>query len=169
MRIKIALTAIVTLTITACESAPKNPMDFQYWQRSSVSSAIYMQGPKAQQALHRDIARCVSEVKELQHLNKSKSPFIINKSTQRLHNPDQKKHMGYNTPEYNGYLLSEHTNYHDFDSCMAHKGWERTQYIPYDISERARNSYIKSIKSTAYQSSLKKPHETQQTGGEGLN
>ena len=35
----------------------------QFWQRQNVTETAYMEGPKVQQALHRDIARCVVEIR----------------------------------------------------------------------------------------------------------
>ncbi len=173
MRAKLTIALFATLAIAGCESAPKNPQNFQYWQRTSVSSAIYMQGPKAQQSLHRDIARCVSEVRELEHLNKTKNALITDPKTGRLTDPDKKKLAGYDTPEYNSYLLSEHSNYHDFDSCMIYKGWQRTQNVSYEISERARDGYLDSLKSYGYQSRIGQRDERirneNQVGGTGLN
>ena len=173
MRYKLSLTLVSVLVVSACEATPKDPNSFQYWQRSSASSAIYMQGPKAQQMLHRDIARCVSEVKGLERLNNTKDVLIVEKRIGRLLDPDRKKMLGYDTPEYNGYLLSEHKDYQDFDACMAFKGWERTRYINYEIADRARDNYLKSLESYSYQSEIGQKHENSvsnmQTGGENLN
>lgn len=173
MRYKLPLILVSALAVSACEATPKDPNNFQYWQRSSASSAIYMQGPKAQQMLHRDIARCVSEVKELERLNKTQDALIVEKRTGRLLDPDRKKMLGYDTPEYNGYLLSEHKDYQDFDSCMAFKGWERTRSINYEIADRARDNYLKSLESYGYQSKVGKAHDSSspsmQSGGDNLN
>jgi len=171
MRIKATAALLSILAITACEAPRKDPQNFQYWQRSSASSAIYMQGPKAQQALHRDIARCVSEVRELEHLEQTRNALRTNPHTGKMEDPDVKRLQGYDTPEYNDYLLSEHKDYHDFDSCMAYKGWERTQYVPYEISDRARDNYLRSIKDYSYQSryGTQDQPKAPQTGGEGLN
>ena len=173
MRAKLTIALLSTIAIAGCESAPKNPQNFQYWQRVSASSAIHMQGPKAQQSLHRDIARCVTEVKEMDRLNKTQNALRVDPRTGRILDPDQKKMRGYDTPEYNGYLLSEHSNYHDFPSCMSYKGWERTRNISYEVAERGRDNYIGSLESYGYQSNIGKKHDRirneNQAGGQGLN
>ena len=45
----------------------------QYWQRVHTSSALYLRGPKAQQMLNRNIARCVVELRELERLGAVKN------------------------------------------------------------------------------------------------
>lgn len=119
-----------------------------YWQRTEASSAIYQRGPKAQQMLHRDIARCVYQVRELQRLGaiRSVTPGDVdingkipdtNTAEGRLASQD--------TPERDGYLLTEQSDFHDFETCMKTAGWDRVEYLPYNIATEARANYINTM------------------------
>lgn len=146
------LGAAVLLTLSACAGKPIEEVtkDGQFWQRVSTSSAIYMRGPKAQQMLNRDIARCVTELRELERLGQLKRAIPVDKN-QRVLDPDQLALEGYETPERNGYLLMEQSEYNDFETCMLDKGWERVEHVPYDISEEARENYIRAHVEYEYQ------------------
>jgi len=66
---KFIVLSLVVLTVSACSSKMTKPEDHAaFWNRTNASSALYMRGPKAQHMLHKDIASCVSEVKELSRL-----------------------------------------------------------------------------------------------------
>lgn len=137
----------LTLLVTACEAPPVNRYSLEhasdYWQRSSASSAIYLQGPKAQQTLHKDIAECTVEIRELtrigalRHAIPASSPANNNTAAGNL--------ADWDTPEHNGALRSEHLPYHDFESCMTYRGWERIKYVPYDVQKRAHNVYRETV------------------------
>lgn len=133
-----ALSAL--LALSAC-AGPKIDGG-QYWQRSSMSEAIYAQGPKAQQMLNRDISHCVVELRELEGLGSIKDAIPSN-SQGKVLDPDEKKLSDWDTPERDGYLLAEHGNYHDFEGCMLDKGWERTKNVPYEVAERARWTWFR--------------------------
>ena len=113
----------------------------QYWQRVHASSAIYLRGPKAQQMLNRDIARCVVELRELERLGAVKKAIpeyvdgVVLESTEaRL--------AGWDTPERDKELFAEHSDYIDFEGCMITKGWERVKYVPFDVAEQAHENYL---------------------------
>ena len=115
----------------------------QYWQRSSVSDAAYTQGPKAQQMLNNDIATCVTELRELERLGQLRDAIPANPRDGRVLSSDEQALAAYEEPERVKYLLSEHGNYHDFETCMIAKGWERVKYVPYDVAHEARKNYMK--------------------------
>lgn len=122
----------------------------QYWQRSETTSAIYQRGVKAQQMLNRDIARCVSEIEEMERLGQ-----LQNALPEDYHNPNS--HMDntmkrWETPERIGALRTELMPYHDFESCMQSRGWARTKYVEYDAARHARNDYIENIKGEEWRS-----------------
>jgi len=143
-RFSLSLATASLLAITACTAEPQagNLDHSQYWQRVSASSATYLRGPKAQQILNRDISRCVTELRELERLGTLKDAIPAHPSG-RVLDPDEKRGAdSWDTPERDGHLLAEHTDYHDFDSCMRAKGWERIKYVPYDIDEEAKLNYL---------------------------
>jgi hypothetical protein len=119
-----------------------------YWQRTSASSATYLNGPKAQQILNRDISTCVVELKELQRLGSVKEAFPAGLDQNGFpidpESPEGKM-ADFDTPERDGSLISEVYDYTDFETCMREKGWQRTEYLPYDRSDAARENYTKTI------------------------
>lgn len=113
----------------------------QYWQRVNSSSALYLRGPKAQQMLSRDIARCVVELRELERLGAVRDAIpeyvdgvVLSEAEARL--------AGWDTPERDKELFAEHSDYIDFEGCMIAKGWERVKYIPFDVLEQADEIYL---------------------------
>ena len=99
---KYGLLSLGSLAIlAACASQPKDVAG-QFWQRVSVSDAIYQQGPKAQQMLNRDISRCVFELRELERLGSVKDAIPTDLSG-RVLDPDQRamesKNQGKNAIE----------------------------------------------------------------------
>lgn len=114
----------------------------QYWQRISASSAIYTRGPKAQQILNRDIARCVVELKELERLGEIHDaiPPYVNQG--KILSEAEAKLEGIDAPERDEELFYEQSEYHDFEGCMMSKGWERIKYVPFDVAEQARETYL---------------------------
>lgn len=54
------------------------------------------------------------------------------------------------TPKRDGALRAEYLDYSDFETCMHSKGWERVQHLPYDVAERSRETYIKTIMHEKY-------------------
>lgn len=120
-----------TLIVSACHYKKSSPS--YYWQRIDASSSLYLQGPKAQQMLHDNIATCTAEIKELERLG------AIRKA---IPGATSGKLDSWETPTRDGYLLNEHKDFHDFETCMTTKGWERAEYLPYDDAARARKAYL---------------------------
>lgn len=132
---------ISALAVTGgCESTPKVD-NAQYWQRSNATETTYINGPKAQQLLNRDIARCVTELRELERLGQIKDA-IPTTASGRLLNPDEIEMKKADTPLREGYLFGEHKNYEDFEGCMDHAGWERTRTISYEATKRSENNFF---------------------------
>lgn len=144
MKFSHLLAGMALITLSACGTPQGNIVDKgQYWQRSSVSDAAYQQGPKAQQMLNNDIAGCVVELRELERLGQLRNAIPANPRTDRVLSSDEKALAAWDEPERVKYLLSEHGEYHDFETCMISKGWERVKHVPYDVAHEARRNYMK--------------------------
>jgi hypothetical protein len=160
--VSIVLSATALLTLCACGFEPVME-DAKYWQRSNVSEATYMEGPKAQQMLQRDIARCVTDLREreLLYALRNSTPGDVTYEDGRV--PDPSTPPGqleqWETPARNGALYAEHSDYHDFESCMVAKGWERVEYLPYDVAKKSRETYTESILRQQYRSKSDVPPE----------
>lgn len=131
------LSLAIFLFLTGCASRP-NLENAQYWQRKETSSALYLQGPKAQQMLHQDVAGCTNEISELQRVGALRRAIPANRA-------DDGALARHDTPERDGYLRMEHSNYHDFETCMTAKGWERVEYLPYAQADRAQKNYLENV------------------------
>jgi hypothetical protein len=155
------------LALAACGTPVNKNVEFggQYWQRVSVSESIYQQGPKAQQMLNRDIARCVTELRELERLGQVKNA-IPTDMTGRVLDPDDKELEDWDTPERDQHLFAEQGDYHDFESCMLAKGWERVLHVPYDVADEARDNYIRAHKDYKYGSRIGESHTRRQTSND---
>jgi len=134
--------AVSTLAVTAgCQTIKPKVDNAQYWQRSKTSETVYINGPKAQQLLNRDIARCVTELRELERLGQIKDaiPTDIHGKVVR---PDEEQLKKIDSPERDGYLFAEHKNYQTFEGCMEYSGWERTQTVSYEVAKRAEKNFF---------------------------
>lgn len=137
-----ALMSFSAFLLAGCTAERQLEMDGQFWQRKDASSAIWLQGPKAQQTLNRDISRCVVEVRELVRLGAIKSAT----PPEKLAMPPAQQEPEYRlnaweTPERDGFLVNEPQNYDDFETCMLAKGWERVEYLPHKLEDTARANY----------------------------
>ncbi len=137
---------LVLLTLTACgtQVAKKDLNKAQYWQKSSISDAAYLQGPKVQEMLNRDIAHCVATLKELERIGVIRDAIPAD-NMGRVLDRDEEAYAAYDTPDSFGGLNLETGDYHDFEGCMLTKGWERTQFVPYTVSGRSRETYLRSV------------------------
>lgn len=155
LSLALVLSSVAILGLAACDTMPDSThietKNGHYWQRTDASSAIYQRGPKAQQMLHRDIAKCVYEVKELQRLGSIRSNIPADATLNGGPIPDPNTAAGrlasQDTPERDGYLYAEQTDFHDFETCMKTAGWDRVEYLPYTQSTEARAEYIENMKS----------------------
>lgn len=132
----------MALSVGACSHHALE--DAQYWHRKDVTSALYMQGPKAQQTLHMDISECVAEINELQRIYSIRKALPADTYNGRVPDPNtpEGRMAQWDTPERDGYLGLDHADYHDFETCMQAKGWERVENLSYDEADRARGEYI---------------------------
>ncbi len=134
--------------LAACGTLPSqtpNLEDAKFWQRKSASSALYLRGPKAQQMLHQDISRCVTDIRELENLGEIRRaiPTTYNSGNNiETSSPSKRELDRYDTPQRDGYLYAEHMDYHDFETCMYAKGWERVEYLPASAADQARQNYL---------------------------
>lgn len=152
----------LALALTACTSErevtkAKLENTTQYWQRTDTTSSLYLRGAKAQQMLSRDIARCTVEINELvnQGIVREAIPTnLVNGKVPDPHSPVGKM-AHWESPERGGHLLHEVIEYHDFESCMVHKGWSRVEYLPYEQAVRARDEYLEAIGKQEYTSTYK--------------
>ena len=135
------------LALGACESTKEtDPLrDAAFWQRSDTSSALYMRGPKAQHTLHKDIASCVAEVKELSRLGSIRDanpPGMI----------EMNKGLAskWQSPKGDGPLHTEFMDFTDFESCMNYKGWQRAEYVKPATVDKAQMNYDTVILGKAY-------------------
>ena len=151
------VTGAALLGLSACDATYSERQaletDARFWQRADVSEATYMEGPKVQQMLHRDIARCVTELKELERLGTLRTVIpaetMINGEVPDPQSPEGSMAQ-WETPKRDGALRTEFSDYSDFETCMHTKGWERVQHLPYDVAERARETYVKTIMHEQY-------------------
>lgn len=119
----------------------------QYWQRVHTSSALYVRGPKAQQMLNRDIARCVVELRELERLGAVKDA-IPEYAEGLVLSADEAALNGVDFPERDKELFAEHSDYIDFEGCMLAKGWQRIKYVPYDVVQQANENFKRTHSAT---------------------
>ena len=148
------------LMLTACETQQISRHEIltepHFWQRTQTSDAIYQRGPKAQQMLNRDIARCVTEIRELERLGAIRHITPAELDEFGIEPPERERVLEmsldpWETPQRDGYLRAEHLDYHDFESCMMAKGWERIEHVPYSIAEESRDHYIDAVIGEYYQ------------------
>jgi hypothetical protein len=130
----------VVSACTTYNSPTDVAMQGDYWQRTSSSSALYLKGPKAQHQLNKDIASCVSEVRELSRLG----------SIRDATPPDNIAMTGsmksyWDTPRRDGPLHTEYLEFHDFESCMTYHGWQRVAYVTPDRAKQSSYNYAETI------------------------
>jgi hypothetical protein len=139
-KVKMLVSACGLMALSACNYA--TPTGQAYWQRVEDNSALWMTGPKAQQELEQNIATCVREVDELVELGalRETTPPDTHSEYHRA-----LKASGalayYDTPTRYGDQKVSHTDYHDFESCMREKGWERVNFVRYQTARQSQEVY----------------------------
>lgn len=144
----LAAIGLSVLTLTACENSRQVyelKHNAQYWQRAEATDAIHQRGPKANQMLQRDTTRCTVEINELYRtgLLKNAVPSPGRMNSEKMLAKAQLDE--WDSPNRDGYLLADTGDYVDFEGCMAAKGWERLEHLPYEQAKRARDDYITAI------------------------
>lgn len=151
---------LLAVVLTSCAGVSREEKlrhESDFWQRIDTTSSLYLRGPKAQQRLHEDIARCTWEVREMSRLAFMREHIPAeNKNGMIPMNPNSAEAITakWDTPERKGDLLFEHSDYHDFETCMAFNGWERVEYLPYDMAGNARREYLDTIIDGRYNSRM---------------
>ena len=134
----LALGGIVA--IAACSPLP--PLGQAYWQRVEDNSALYMTGPKAQQTLDDDIAMCVHEVDELVELDALRETMPPDTHSEYSGALAASGDLAYyDTPTRYGNKKVAHSDFHDYESCMRFKGWERVRYVRYQTLAKSNKTY----------------------------
>jgi len=133
------ISCLTVCLLSACHhvgsSSDPRMEDAKYWQRKNATSALYLQGPKAQQQLHTDIADCVVKIRELENLGEIRRAIPAEYYNNNVTD-------GWDAPQRNGYLYNEHSDFHDFEQCMSMNGWERVEYLPFGQAAVARDAYL---------------------------
>jgi len=142
--IKLFLFAVLLVGFLNACTPLRNLDEADFWQRANTSEAAYTDGPKVQQMLNRDIARCVTELRELERIGVIKEAIPTDRLG-RHEDVDKKELSRLDDVSREGYLLAEHRPYRDFESCMHAKGWERVAYLPYNVVDRGYQSYDSSL------------------------
>lgn len=138
-----AFIMIAAVTVAGCSSTPMSwrLQNADFWQRADIRTATYLDGVEAQRLLNRDIARCTVDIKEQERL-----AALRNAMPAEGRGVDPNSANGYmagwDTPERDGYLHAEHYPYHNFETCMMYRGWERTATVPPDVAQRSRNAWM---------------------------
>jgi len=131
-----------TIALSGCLKEPR--LAAAYWQRVDGDSALYMTGPKSQQILDENISSCVVEIEELVKLNAVRGttpPDTHNEYHSALKASGDLDY--FDTPRRYGAMKVAHSDYYDFESCMRSKGWERVNYVQYDVELNAQKNYKK--------------------------
>lgn len=128
------------LALSACSYTP--PVAQAYWQRVEDNSALWMTGPKAQQQLEQDMAGCVREVDELVELGalRETTPPDTHSEYHRALKASGALDY-YDTPTRYGSHKISHTDFHDFESCMRVRGWERVNFVRYQTAQQSQKVY----------------------------
>jgi hypothetical protein len=141
MKIKFnILLAISGVAVLAGCSMP--PTGMAYWQRVEADSSLWMHGPKAQQELDQNIAACVREVDELVEIGALRQTTPPDTHSEYHRALDASGDLAYyDTPTRYGSHHVSHTDFHDFESCMRTKGWERTNFVRYQTAQQSQKVY----------------------------
>ncbi len=166
------LLGLSVLSLSACETGMKKEIEEngRYWQRVDTTDSTYQRGPKAQQMLFQDMSRCTAELNEQERLGALRyaiPPETFDKDGRKI-NPDspEGRMADWDSPERDGYLIAEHLDYHDFETCMVAKGWQRVKYLPYETVDKSRDTYLEAIGYERYRS---KTAERTKTAYDNLN
>jgi len=140
-KFKTLLAATGLMALSACAWQPV--VGQAYWQRVEDDSALWMTGPKAQQTLDENIATCVREVDELVQLDalRQTTPPDTHSEYHRALKASGDLDY-YDTPTRMGEHMVSHTDFHDFESCMRDKGWERVNYVRYQTEMKSKETFI---------------------------
>jgi hypothetical protein len=117
--------------------------DAHYWQRSNFRESMHADTVQLQEMLNRDISVCTADVRDMNRTNNIRKAMPANKALDK-NNPAATL-SEWETPERDGYLRAEHYPYHDFETCMIAKGWERTEDVPKPVVKKSKENYWKTL------------------------
>lgn len=139
---KLSRLSVLSVVLLTGACAMSVPVGQAYWQRVEDNSALWMTGPKAQQELDQNIASCVREVDELVRLDAMRETTPPDTHSEYHRALDASGDLSfYDTPTRLGDHMVSHTDFHDFESCMRSKGWERVRYVRYQTALKGRQTY----------------------------
>ncbi|MBK67181.1 MAG: hypothetical protein CMP22_03515 [Rickettsiales bacterium] len=155
---------ISTLALGACTYTP-NAGGPKYWQRIDTHSALYLQGAKAQQTLEEDMSRCVTEIEELVRLGAVRKKLPEGQDSMSEYKIDAgSSDVYWNVPMRYGYRYVDHSQYHDFDSCMRYRGWKRVAFNDFKTLQLSHDTYDKLKKDRLDQTSHGAVHRRDEDG-----
>lgn len=133
--------SLLSLSLAGCADNERH-----YWQKTDPNAAIYLTGVKAQQTLEQDISECVHLVIELTKLSdvRGQVPAYVQSLgdfDQRQATDEMSRLPLWDVPEYIRDLRVDHSEFHDFDGCMAWKGWTRVRYVGPEAEKRSKEVY----------------------------
>lgn len=137
-----AKTIIAALGVLAVSGCVWNPPTKQaYWSRIEDNSALWMTGPKAQQTLDEHIASCVRQVDEMVELGALRETMPPDTHSEYHRALKASGDLDYyDTPTRYGEHWVAHHDFHDFDSCMRYMGWERVNFVRYQVAKQAKDT-----------------------------
>lgn len=136
---KVSAVATCVLLLAGCMD---RPLGQAYWQRVEDDSALYMTGPKAQQTLEENIASCAYEIRELVKLDAMRETMPPDTHSEYHRALNESSDLSYyDTPVRIGDKKVAHSDYHDYESCMRSKGWERVNFVRYQTAVGAKSTY----------------------------
>lgn len=144
---KMMIAALGLLAVSGC--VWNAPTKQAYWQRVEDNSALWMTGPKAQQVLDEHIASCVRQVDEMVELGALRETMPPDTHSEYHRALKASGDLDYyDTPTRYGEMRVAHHDFHDFDSCMRYMGWERVNFVRYQVAKQANetNNDLQSIR-----------------------
>lgn len=157
--VSLILAGTLMLGAAACSGPSNREMLIaraDFWQRAGVTDAALMDGPKTQQMLFRDLARCETEMNELEYLGTARDTIPPSAANSRYHTASAKeRELGkWEMPGRNSYQLAERGKYMNFEGCMVDNGWERVEHVPYDIATKERGKYVDGLIDQRFRSKM---------------
>lgn len=131
---------IALVVCAACTPTAAIWRKADYWQRSNIRDSVQLDSVKAQTWLNRDIAQCVTAVKDQERLAALREAMPADGSSYA--DPAQARLAVWDTPERDGYLRAEHMPFHDFESCMVYRGWERIDTVTPKLAAQSRAAWM---------------------------
>jgi hypothetical protein len=142
IHMKFKLASVLALGALLAGCTPFPPLGQAYWQRVEDNSALYMTGPRAQQQLDDDIASCVREVDELVELDALRETLPPDTHSEYHDALEASGDLAYyDTPTRHGDKKVAHSDFHDYESCMRTKGWERVRFVRYKTAAQSNKVY----------------------------